>query len=75
MRDPKEETVENNQESEISVNQKAEWFTMHFDGACSREGAGVGITIFAPHLIGEKSFPINFVLIVQIIWLNMRLYY
>ena len=60
MRDPKEETVENNQESEINIEQKAEWFTMHFDRACSREGAGAGITIYAPHLIEEKSFSYKF---------------
>lgn len=33
---------------------------MHFDGACSREGAGAGITISAPHLIGEKRFSYKF---------------
>ena len=33
---------------------------MHFDGACSKEGAGAGITISAPHFIEEKSFSYKF---------------
>ena len=60
MIDPKGGNVEINQEPEINIEQKAKWFTMHFDGACSKEGAGAGITISAPHLIEEKSFSYKF---------------
>ena len=60
MIDPKGGTVENNQEPEINIEQKAEWFTMHFDGAYSKEGVGAGITISTPHLIQEKCFYYKF---------------
>ena len=39
------------EEQEISIEQKAEWFTMHFDGACNKEGVGARITISAPYFI------------------------
>ena len=33
---------------------------MHFDGACSKEGAGAGITISAPHFIEKKKISYKF---------------
>ena len=33
---------------------------MHFDGACSREGVGVGITISAPYFIEHTIFSYKF---------------
>ena len=39
------------EEPEISIEQKAKWFTMHFDGACSKEDAGAGIVISTPCFI------------------------
>ena len=33
---------------------------MHFDGACSKEGAGPGITISAPFYIPKTSFLYKF---------------
>ena len=57
---PKGGNGETNEELEINIEQKAKWFTMHFDGACSKEGAGVGITISAPHFIEKKIFSYKF---------------
>ena len=45
-----------NEEPKISIEKKEQWFTMHFDGACSKEGAGAGITISAPYHIEQSSF-------------------
>ena len=42
------------------MEQKAKWFTMHFDGACSKEGAGAGITISAPYFIEQTNFSYKF---------------
>ena len=39
------------EEPEISIEQKDQWFTMHFDGACSKKGVGAGITISTPYFI------------------------
>jgi hypothetical protein len=57
--------------SEQQDNAENEMWNMSFDGAVSREGAGVGVWINPP------DWPQNFVLIsfllsAQIIWLNMR---
>ena len=29
-----------NEEPKINIEHKSQWFTMHFDGACSKEGVG-----------------------------------
>lgn len=39
------------EEPEISIEQKAQWFTMDFNGACNKEGVGEGITISTPYFI------------------------
>ena len=31
------------EEASIILEDREKWFTMHFDGACSKEGAGVGV--------------------------------
>ena len=51
MMKSKRDNREINEELEISIEQKSQWFTMHFDGACSKEGAEAGITISAPYFI------------------------
>ena len=33
---------------------------MHFDGACSKEGAGAGITISTPYFIEQTDFSYKF---------------
>ena len=33
---------------------------MHFDGACSKEGVGAGITISAPYFIEQTIFSYKF---------------
>ena len=48
------------EELEISIEQKIQWFTMHFDGAYSKEGVGVGITISAPYFIEQTDFSYKF---------------
>ena len=48
------------EEPEISIEQRAQWFTMHYDRACSKEGVGVGITIFAPYFIERTIFSYKF---------------
>ena len=48
------------EEPEISMEQKAKWFTMHFDGACSKEGVGAGIIISAPYFIEQTNFSYKF---------------
>ena len=48
------------EEPKISIEQKAQWFTMHFDGACSKEGVGVGITISTPYFIEQTNFSYKF---------------
>jgi ribonuclease HI len=42
------------------MEQKEKWFTMHFDGACSKEGAGAGITISTPYFIEQRNFSYKF---------------
>ena len=39
------------EETKIIIEQKSEWFTMHFDGACRKEGVGARITISTPYFI------------------------
>ena len=48
------------EEPEISIEQKSQWFTMHFDGACSKEGVGAGITISTPYFIEHANFSYKF---------------
>ena len=56
----KGDNTEFNEEPEISIEQKAQWFTMHFDGACNKEGARAGITISAPYFIEQTNFSYKF---------------
>ena len=51
MMKAKGDNRETKEEPEISIEQKEQWFTMHFDGACNKEGVGAGITISAPYFI------------------------
>ena len=44
------------EEPEISIEQREQWFTMHFDGACNKEGARAGITISTPYFIEQTFF-------------------
>ena len=60
MINPKGDNREINEEPEINMEQKAKWFTMHFDGACSKEGAGAGSTIYAPYFIEWTNFSYKF---------------
>lgn len=60
MINPKGDNRKINEELEINMEQKAKWFTMHFDGACSKEGDGVGITISAPYFIVQTIFSYKF---------------
>ena len=60
MINPKGGNGEIDEEAEINIEEKSKWFTMHFDGACSKEGAGAGITISAPHFIEKKIFSCKF---------------
>ena len=48
------------EEPEISIEQKAQWFTMHFYGACSKEGVGARITISAPYFIEQTNVSYKF---------------
>ena len=48
------------EEPEVSMEQKAKWFTMHFDGACSKEGVAAWITISAPYFIEQTDFSYKF---------------
>ena len=57
---PKGGNGEITEEPEINIEKKAKWFTMHFDGACSKKGAGAGITISAPHFMEKKDFSYKF---------------
>lgn len=56
----KGDNKEISEEPDISLEHKEQWFTMHFDGACSKEGYGVGITVLAPFDIPKTSFSYKF---------------
>ena len=45
MINQKRDIEEMKEEVGISLEDKGKWFTMHFDGACSKEGVGAGVTI------------------------------
>ena len=57
---PKGDNIEVKEEPKISIEHKAQWFTIHFDGACSKEGAGAGITISTPYFIEHTNFSYKF---------------
>ena len=38
-------------EVDIDMDVKKKWWTMHFDGAVSREGAGARVDIITPYFI------------------------
>ena len=48
------------EDPEINIEQRSQLFTMHFDGACSKEGVGAGITISAPYFIEQTNFSYKF---------------
>ena len=60
MMKSKGDNREINEEPEISIEQKSQWFTMHFDGACSKEGVGARFTILAPYFIEQTNFSYKF---------------
>ena len=62
----KRDNREVNEELYISLEHREQWFTMHFDGACSKEGAGAGITISTLFIYQKQVFHINFTSTVQI---------
>ena len=47
-------------EVDIDVDVKEKWWTMHFDGAMSREGVGAGVDITAPYCIKKNLFSYKF---------------
>ena len=49
-----------NEEPKISIDKKEQWFTMHFDSACSKEDDGAGITISVPYHIEQSKFSYKF---------------
>ena len=60
MINQKREIEEMKEEASISLEDREKWFTMHFDGACSKEGAGAGVTLSAPYYIEHTSFSYKF---------------
>ena len=44
----------------ISLEDREKWFTMHFDGACSKEAIGARVTISAPYYIEQTSYSYKF---------------
>ena len=60
MINQKGDNREMNEDPNISIEKKEQWFTMHFDGACSKEGPGAGITISTPYHIEQPSFSYKF---------------
>lgn len=60
MINQKGDNKEMNEEPKINIEKKEQWFTMHFDGACSKDGVGVGITISAPYHIEQSIFSYKF---------------
>jgi hypothetical protein len=52
-------------------NAENERWNMIFDGVVSREGAWAGVWINPPNQV-QKFVLINFLLIAQITWMNMR---
>ena len=51
MLNQKREIEEMREEASISLEDREKWFTMHFDGACIKEGVGAGVTISTPYFI------------------------
>ena len=60
MINQKREIEEMKEEDGISLEDREKWFTMHFDGACSKEGVGAGVTISTPYYIEQTSFSYKF---------------
>ena len=60
MINQKGDNKEMNKDLEISIDKKEQWFAMYFDGACSKEGVGAGITISAPYHIEQSNFSYKF---------------
>ena len=60
MMKSKGDNREINDEPEISIEHKSQWFTMHYDGACSKECVGEGIFISAPYFIEQTNFSYKF---------------
>ena len=51
MINQKGDNKEMNEDPEISIDKKEQWFTMHFYGACSKEGTRIGIIVSTPYHI------------------------
>ena len=47
-------------EADIDMDVKEKWWTMHFDGVVSREGAGAGVDIIDPYCIKLNLFSYKF---------------
>ena len=60
MVNQKRDIEEMKEEAGISLEDREKWFTMHFDGACSKAGAGAGVTISAPYYIEQTSYSYKF---------------
>ena len=56
MVNQKRDIEEMKEEASISLEDREKWFTMHFDGACSKESVGVGVTISSPYYIEKTSY-------------------
>ena len=44
------------EEASISLEDREKWFTMHFDGACSKEGVGVGVEVGVGSLFCTNNY-------------------
>ena len=56
----KQDIEEIKNEVDVNMDVKEKWWTMHFDGAISREGPGVGVDIIAPYCIKRHLFSCKF---------------
>lgn len=55
-----QEIEESKEETDVDYDNVEKWFTMHFDGACSKEGSGAGIIITTPYIIQQTCFSYKF---------------
>ena len=60
MVNQKRDIEEMKEENGISLEDREKWFTMHFDGDCSKEGDGEGVTISTPYYIEQTSYSYKF---------------
>ena len=60
MINQKREIEEMKEEACVILEDMEKWFTMHFDGACSKEGVGARVTISNPYYIEQTGFSYKF---------------